>query len=214
MRPPAAGRQIRGAPPPRSSLRRVSAGRTGRRHQCQQAAGSRGEPYGGERRLRLPSVTVCGAWAVASPLLASPLLASVCRAPSWLRRSKPRPSEAWRALPTRQVEPAAGLGRRGAWRQPDGVGRSWLRHARARRGRIRPILRSRFDSSSKRDENRPKHKWKRLRGNAPKHTKPLDPGDKNRPTGCGARRRRSLPSLGGFHENTCFSAPMSASFPP
>ena len=75
-------------------------------------------------------------------------------------------------------------------------------------------FRSRFDSSSKRVENRPKHRWKRLRGNAPKHPQTLDPGDKNRPAGCGGRRRRSMPSLGRFHENTPFSAFMSVCFAP
>ena len=73
---------------------------------------------------------------------------------------------------------------------------------------------SHVDSSSKRDENRPKYKWKRLRGNAPKYPKPLDPGDKNRPAGCGGRRRRPLPNMGGFREKKCFSDPMSASFAP
>ena len=136
LRPPAAGRQTHSAPPPRGSPRRVLTGRTGWWHHYQQAAGSRGpEPYGGERRPAVCEAHACR-WAVASPLLASPLLTSVCRAPSWPRRSKPHPREAWRALPTRQVEPAAGLGRRGAWRQP-GVEAGGLRRT-CRGGRARP----------------------------------------------------------------------------
>ena len=114
--------------------------------------------------VRVPPVCEAHGRSLRSPLLASPLLALVCRAPSWPRRSKPcprdRPMEArWRALPTHQVA------RRRLWPARSGSRGRKLRSGGIRsagcggraRGRSHPTFRSRFDSSSKRAETAPKH---------------------------------------------------------